>query len=110
MRVAFKLLVALLVLHAVYRVGTAYWQHYAFEDAVQQTIQFAGEAPTEEVSASVLTLADEHDIPLEPDALVVTRDRRQVRVEATYSRDVEVLPRYARPFRFTLDASAFQLN
>ena len=36
MRTLVKLLVAALVVHAAYRLGTAYWDHYHFQDDVQQ--------------------------------------------------------------------------
>jgi hypothetical protein len=105
-----KLLIAALILHGVYRLGTAYWERYEFEDAVQRTVQFAEKAPPEEIKKSVLELAAEREIPVVPEAVSVTRRQRQVFVTAEYDRDVELLPRYYRTFTFEIDVSVLSVN
>lgn len=105
-----KLLIAGLILHALFRLGMAYWERYEFEDAVQRVVQFAERAPEEEIRRSVLELAAEREIPVPPDAINVVRKQRQITVEAEYERDVEVLPRYFRTFEFDIRVSVLALN
>ena len=110
MKTLIKLAFAAVVLMALYRVGVVYWEHYEFEDSVQRIIQFAHKATPREITAEVLTLADERGIPLDPQHLSVTRNQRQVTVDATYERSVDVLPRVPHTFEFTLRVSALMLN
>jgi hypothetical protein len=110
MKTLIKLAFAALVITALYRVGVVYWEHYEFEDSVQKTIQFAQRATPRELTDAVLSLADERGIPLDPEQLTVTRNQRQVTVDATYERSVDVLPRVPHTFEFTLHVSALMLN
>ena len=73
MKTLIKLALAALVIHAAYQVGIAYWDHYQFQDAVQQVAQFGESEPLPEIKRRVLELAAERGLPIEDDALVVTR-------------------------------------
>lgn len=111
LRTGIKLLIAALVLHAAYRVGTAYWHHYQFEDAVQRMAQFAERAVTvEDIRQGVLELATAQEIPLDPGALSITREPRRIQVEAGYTRELEVLPGYRYPWQFDVSVAVLTLN
>jgi hypothetical protein len=110
LRTGVKLLIVALVLHATYRLGTAYWQHYQFQDDVQQLVQFSERPTAEDVRQAVLSLADEQAIPLIPEDLDVRRESRRIIVRSTYTREVELLPRYWRPWAFDLDVTVLTLN
>ena len=43
-RTVIKLLIAALVLNALYHLGGAYWEHYQFVDSVEQLAQFSENA------------------------------------------------------------------
>ena len=73
MRTIIKLAIAALVLHAAYQVGTAYWDHYQFTDAVQQIAQFGEREPIAEIKKRVIDLAAERTLPIAEDAITVTR-------------------------------------
>jgi hypothetical protein len=110
MKTILKLLVVALVLNASWRVGAAYWQHYQFEDEVQEAAQFVGRSKSEELAARVYELADKYEIPLEADSVKVTKDQRRVTVDAAYSRDIELAPRYPRHWDFAIHVSVLTLN
>jgi hypothetical protein len=110
LRTGIKLLAVLLVLNATYRLGVAYWEHYQFQDAVQQLVQFSDRATADDVRSAVLSLADEHGIPIAAEALDVTRESRRIHVRAAYTRELELLPRYRRPWDFDLDVTVLTLN
>ena len=110
MRTLLKLIVVALIVHGVYRVGFAYWQHYQLHDAIQQLALFSDSATEREVSEAVLELAIERDVPLAPDALVVRRQPRRILIEGSYTRDIEVLPRYPVPWSFEIDVAVLTLK
>jgi hypothetical protein len=110
MRTLLKLAVAALIVHATWRVGSAYWDHYQFEDAVKETAQFSERATPDAIKQQVLGLAADQGIPLDPEAVVVTRATRTITVDGAYVRDIEVLPRYVRPWDFTIHVTVYTLN
>ena len=110
MRTLLKVLVAALVINAAYRLGTAYWDHYQFQDAVQQLAQFSERAAPAELARGVLDLAAERSIPLDPDALAVDRRQRRVDISGTYVREVALVPGYQHPWTFTLDVTVLTIN
>jgi hypothetical protein len=110
MKIILKLIVVALVLNASWHVGAAYWQHYQFEDQVQEAAQFVGRAKSDELAARVYELADKYEIPLEADAVKVTKDQRRVTVDAAYAREIEIAPRYPRHWEFAVHVSVLTLN
>ncbi len=110
MRTLVKLLVAALVVHAAYRLGTAYWDHYHFQDDVQQLAQFSERSTPPELAQAVLDLASERGIPLDPEDLSVNRRQRRIDILGTYVRDVLLVPGYEHPWTFTLDVTVLTIN
>lgn len=110
MKTLLKLVVMAAILFATWRVGSVYWAHYQFEDAVKETAQFTDRNTVDQLSGKVLDLAQKMEIPLDADHLTVTRDQRRVTVDASYGRTVEVLPGFTRNFDFTLHVSVITLN
>lgn len=110
MRTLIKLALAALVIHAVYRVGSAYWDHYQFQDAVQQVAQFAESEPIETIRNRVLELAAERDLPIGPEALTVTRQQRRITVDGAYERTLLLVPGYSHPWSFSVHVVVLTLN
>jgi hypothetical protein len=110
MKTLIKLALAALVIHAAYQVGIAYWDHYQFQDAVQQVAQFGESEPVAEIKRRVLELAAERRLPIADDALVVTRQQRRINVDGGYTREIPLAPGFARPWRFTVDVLVLTLN
>src|SRR5919108_3893941 len=102
MKTLLKLILVAAVLHATWRIGGAYWDHYRFEDNVREAAQFSQRATAADISARVLALAEEMNIPLSADDLTVSRDQHHVTVDAAYVRDVEVLPKWTRRWEFSI--------
>lgn len=110
MRTLVKLLFAALIVHAAYRVGMAYWDHYQFQDDVQQLAQFSERATPSELAKEVLDLASERGIPLDPGDLSVERRQRRIDILGSYVRDVLLVPGYQHPWTFTLDVTVLTIN
>ena len=109
-RTLVKLAVAGLALFALFNVGSVYWDHYQFQDAVQEMAQFSENETAEQIRGKVLDLATAREIPLDPADLTVTRGNHRTEVNATYSREVLVLPRYSRVWDFTVHVVVITLH
>ena len=110
MRTLIKLALAALVIHAVYQVGTAYWDHYQFTDAVQQVAQFGESEPIAEIKERVMQLARERNLPISDEAITVVRQQRRIDVDGEYMRTIQLVPGYRRPWKFTVDVVVLTLN
>lgn len=104
-----KLAIAGLALFAMYHIGTVYWDHYQFQDSVQELAQFADNQTPDQIRVKILDLANARDIPLDPDDLTVTHANHKTEVTAKYSREVMVLPRYPRVWDFTVHVTVITL-
>jgi hypothetical protein len=110
MKTLIKLIIVVLVLNAVYRVGSAYWTHYQFQDSIQEAAQFAEHATPEDLRAKILELASTLGVPIDPDNLTVTRGNRRIDVDGSYFRDLELVPRYKRRWNFTIHVTVLTLS
>lgn len=110
MRTLIKLAIAALVIHAAYQVGSAYWDHYQFTDAVQQVAQFGESEPIPEIKKRVMELAAQRHLPISEDAIAVTRLQRRIDVDGVYTREILLAPGYTRPWTFTVDVVVLTLN
>ena len=109
-RTLIKLVIVLVVLNGLYRFGDAYWDHYQFEDSVQQLAQFSENATADDVRAKVFELARSQDIPLTTDNLTVTRVPRRIEVDGVYVRELTLFPGYIKPWDFKLHVVVVTLN
>jgi hypothetical protein len=105
-----KLAIAGLALFSLYHVGIVYWDHYQFQDSVQELAQFAENETADQIRVKVMDLANARDIPLDPGDLTVTHANHKTEVTATYSREVLVLPRYPRVWDFTVHVVVVTLH
>jgi hypothetical protein len=105
-----KLAIAGLALFSLYHVGIVYWDHYQFQDSVQELAQFAENQTADQIRVKVIDLANARDIPLDPGDLTVTHANHKTEVTATYSREVLVLPRYPKVWDFTVHVVVVTLH
>ena len=92
MKTIIKLVVAATLLTATVQAGRAAIKHYAFVDALQEAMLFAGSRTEEELTDRVLAIAGDHQIPLEAESLTVRRDPFLVTIDAPYTETVDLLP------------------
>jgi hypothetical protein len=101
------LVIVLLTAHAAYRVGSAYWVYYHFEDAIQEVAQFGGNSTDTEIRARVMKAAAETGVPLKAEGIDVRKTQAKLFIDASYDTRLEVLPRYYYPWTFTASVSAW---
>ena len=103
MKLALKLLVVAVVLHATMRAGLAEYRFYVFEDAVQQEALFSQRLSPQQLVSRVVEIAEDHEVPVEPEAIAVDYNGPQATVSLNYSERVELVPRvYTREWPFEM--------
>src|SRR5262245_16286743 len=103
------IVIFLLLANASVRLGFIYFHDQQFKDAVRETALLAGQPPaktSEVVKAKVMQLAQEHQIPLDPDYVEVTRNSivglgEKITVKFAYAVKVDIAPGYSRRFDFS---------
>lgn len=105
-----KLVIAGLIIHGSWRAGTSYWKYYKFRDNLQATAQFAGERTIDELHARAMELATEFDIPVKPEQVNVRREKNFTYIDAAYTDQIEILPRYFYPWDFKANVQAFSIK
>jgi hypothetical protein len=107
MRTAITLVIAGLLMHATWRVGSAYVTHYEFEDRLEQLVRFAADKSVQEVENKALEVASESELPLLRKDIAVWREDGHTFIEASYSTQIEILPRYHYPWEFAISVEAW---
>jgi len=110
MKTIIKLLLAAAIVNAVVRCGSAALDYYKLKDATQQIVLFAGGATVEQLRDRILEKAMQLDVPLAPESLDVRRDGSLTVADATYTKQVEVFPRYNYPVKFSFSVDARALD
>jgi hypothetical protein len=100
-----SLVIFLLLVNAGVRVGLVFFHDQQFKDAVRELALFSGTKTEEVVRARVMELAQQYQIPLDPDYVEIRRssipgigDHSAIKV--TYAVMVKVAPGYIRRFDF----------
>jgi hypothetical protein len=101
-----KLAVAALIVHAAWRIGAEYLTFYQFRDAVRQDAA-RGNPSADQLRRAVFVRAEEFDVPIDEDSVVVERDERRAHLEGSYVREIELLPRYFYPWTFRWTVEVF---
>ena len=102
------LIVFLLVINAGYRLGIVFFHDQQFKDAVREYAILSGQPPAktdEVIRAKVMDLAQENQIPLDPDYLDISRRNSQgigdkITIKFAYAVMVPLAPGFERRFDF----------
>ncbi len=105
-KLVLKLAIAALLGNAAYRVGSEYLTYFKFRDAVRDAAMFKARNDAE-LSTQIMDLASDYDVPLSESALLINRDDRQVQVDGSYDKVIEVVPTifYTWHFSWSTDAT-----
>ena len=103
-----SLIVFLLVVNAAYRVGIVYFHDQQFKDAIREYAILASQPPAksdEAIRTKVMDLAQENQIPLDPDYVEISRRNAQglgekVTIKFSYAVLIRLAPGYQRRFDF----------
>jgi hypothetical protein len=104
-----SLIVFLLVVNAAYHVGMVYFHDQQFKDSCRELAILASQPPgkTDEVlRAKVMDLAQENQIPLDPDYLEITRRSAQglgekITIKFAYAVNIAFAPGFSQRVDFS---------
>ena len=97
-----RLGVLLLIGHALYRFVPVYVHYHQFKDAVKEAALFSKDRNEQQIVDRVMELAARYEIPIEQEAVQVTRDDQKTYINVMYEEQIEWVPTYTRPMPFSL--------
>ena len=103
-----SLIVFLLVVNAAVRLGSVYFHDQQFKDSIRELAILASQPPgkTDEVlRGKIAQLAQDNDIPLDPDYVEISRRSGQglgekITIKFAYAVKIALAPGYERRFDF----------
>ena len=105
-----RIVVVLLIAHALFRFVPPYVHYHQFKDAVREAALFAGDRPAADLVDQVMSLAAKYEIPIEREAVQVSRDKQSTYITVSYEEQIEWLPSYSRPMPFTVDVEGWHVQ
>jgi hypothetical protein len=105
-----KLLIAAAIINATARVGIAAARYYQLKDESQELVTFGGNVVPGELQNQILSKAEELELPLGFDDILVTRQGLRTTATAAYTDSVEVFPNYKYPIRFQFKVEGLNMG
>ena len=105
-----RLAVLLLIAHALYRFVPIYAHSHQFKDAVAEAALFSKDRSEHEIIERVMELAAQYQIPLEREAVQVTKDRSKTYINLVYEEQIEWVPGYSRPMPFNVAVEGWHVR
>ena len=87
-----KIVVALVLLTMAAQAGMAALTNYQFEDAVHEALLFAPASSDAEITETVLELASNHGLTIDPGNVAIRQTGPDLHVNITYETDVPLIP------------------
>ena len=109
-RTIFTTAIVVIILNAVGHAGMAAWRHFQVRDQAEQLILFGGSTPTGELQSQIAQIAEELEVPIEIQNIVVTRLGARTVAEAYYTVPVELFPRFFYPVDLSFMVEAFSVT
>jgi hypothetical protein len=102
---------AIVLVVACARAGEAAWRYYEFKDAVEQEVRFSDAKTTSQLHRRVVELAQEHDVELEYEDIVVEPRNSQTVVSVSYVEPIALVPGvYTRNQQFEFQISVLAVR
>lgn len=95
----FSLLVVVTIGYFAVNIGEVYLRYYAFRDAIEQEVRFAGTRSDDAIRRRLSAIADSLGLPDDAGRVQLRRTRNRISISADYAEHVE-LPLFVREFRF----------
>jgi hypothetical protein len=111
MKTLIKIVIALLLLTAMFNAARAAFNDYQFSDAVHQGMLFDPRASDQELTDMVVKLAAEYEVPLEASNIAIREQGMDLIIDMTYTDNVVLVPGIlARDWTFSPSVSTRLLN
>ena len=110
LKLLLKLAVAAFLANAAWRVGSSYVSFYKFKDAVTEEAQFGADKSADQLRERVVTLAQQFDLPVDGDALTISKGNQRTRIAGSYTKPIEVVPGFKYPWAFSWDIETINFS
>jgi hypothetical protein len=104
-----KLALVALLANAVYRVGLEYVTYIKFRDAVRDAAMFKAKSE-QDLRTRIVAIADDYDLPLDDDSIQISLDERVWHIDGSYTKPIEIVPKYEYPWPFTYSLEVVMNN
>ncbi len=105
-----KLAIAALVIHACWRSANVVLRYSNFKDAVHEMLLFSMLKSDAQLQAKVLELAQQSEVPVQPESVTVRHAGNRTIVNAVYIDQIELLPTKFYPWEFKVDVEVLNVN
>ena len=105
-----SVLLTLAILNATARMGQAALGYYQLKDEAQQLITFGARNTPAELQQRILLHAEELELLLEPDGVIVSRDGERTYADVYYTQPVEVFPNVTVPVELSFSVDSFAVR
>lgn len=109
MKTILKLALALAMLNAAARAGTAAFGYYQLKDAAQQMVTFGAQTSTASLQDEIVEKASELNVPVTSGGVNVYRQGMRTRAEAAYTQPLELFPHYTYPVRLSFSVEGYSM-
>ncbi len=106
-KTAIKLLIAVAIINVAARAGIAAWKYYQLRDATQEALLFGAKVATDQLRSEIFDKAGELDVPLEFEAISVSRVGNRTVANASYVQPIDLLPTVTYPVDLSFSVEAF---
>jgi hypothetical protein len=98
------------VANATWHLFVLYSAHYKFRDSVRYAAQNRGDKTDDQLHDYLMEVAEEADLPIASDALVVRHEGMSTTVFVTYTRPLDLLPNGSYPWTFSFQVDTYTLQ
>lgn len=95
-----KLAVFLAIVFAAYKTIPQYVKYVQFRDEIAEVARFSGGRTEKELRPRIAEIIERRQIPLDPDAVIITSRRDSTAIDASYVQRIELLPTYFYNWKF----------
>ena len=106
----FTTAIVVIILNAVGHAGMAAWRYFQVRDQAQQLILFGANTSTADLEYQIAQIAEEFEVPIAPQDIVVTRNGPRTIAEAYFTMPIEVFPRIFYPVDLSFMVEAFSVQ
>ena len=106
----FTTAIVVIILNAVGHAGMAAWRYFQVKDQAQQLILFGSNVPTADLEYQLAQIAEEFEVPLAREDIVISRQGARTIAEAYYTMPVEIFPRIFIPLDLSFMVESFSLS
>jgi hypothetical protein len=110
LKTIFTTAIVVALLNAIGHAGMAAWRHFQLRDQAEQLVLFGGAPPPDQIADQIAQIAEEPDVPVAPENIVVTRQGPRTIAEAYYTLPVELFPRFFYPVDLSFMVEAFSVT